>query len=201
MRTAPPPLAPIFRSEMQLELLGLLLLQPDRPWTQSDLTAALAAPVASVHRELARAAAAGLITRDATQRPHRYRARQDSPAYAPMRGLLELTVGVPERLREEFASLAGVRTATIHGSWARGDLRVDSDLDLLVVGDGVANGAVEAACQAGRALGREIDLTVVPAEEFRTQVKRGHPFFRGIIEGPHIDVIGSISDESSRSDT
>jgi predicted nucleotidyltransferase len=201
MRTTPPPLAPIFRSEMQLELLGLLLLQPERAWTQSEVTAALAAPVASVHRELARAAAAGLITRDATQRPHYYRARQDSPAYGPMRQLLELTVGVPERLREEFAPLAGVRTATIHGSWARGDLRVESDLDLLVVGDDVANGAKEAARRAGRAIGREIDVTVVAPEEFRAQVKRGHPFFRGIVEGPHIDVIGHIGDESRRNDT
>jgi predicted nucleotidyltransferase len=111
---------------------------------------------------------------------------------------LELTVGVPERLREEFAPLAGVRTATIHGSWARGDLRVDSDLDLLVVGDDVANGAKEAARRAGRAIGREIDVTVVAPEEFRAQVKRGHPFF---VEGPHIDVVGHIGDESRRNDT
>ena len=198
MRTSPPPLAPIFRSEMQLELLGLLLLQPERAWTQRELTAALAAPIASVHRELARAAAAGLITRDATQRPHRYHARQDSPVYAPMRQLLELTVGVPELLRAELAPLAGVRTATIHGSWARGDLRVDSDVDLLVVGDDVSTGAREAARRAGRTIGREIDVTVVAPEEFRDQVKRGHPFFRGIIEAPHIDVIGNIRDESVR---
>jgi predicted nucleotidyltransferase len=120
---------------MQLRLLGLLLLQPDRAWTQGELTATLAAPVASVHRELARAAAAGLIHRDATQRPHRYQAIQDAPTYEPMRQLLELTVGVPERLRAEFTGVAGLRAATIHGSWARGDLRLDSDLDLLVVGD------------------------------------------------------------------
>jgi predicted nucleotidyltransferase len=198
MRTTPPPLAPIFRSEMQLALLGLLLLQPERAWTQREITAALAAPAASVHRELSRAAAAGLIARDATQRPHRYRAKQDSPAYAPMRQLLELTVGVPERLREEFARVAGVRTATIHGSWARGDLRFDSDLDLLVVGDDVAQGAQEAARRAGRAIGREVDITVVPPDELRMQVARGHPYFRGIIDGHHIDVIGSIRDESGR---
>ena len=199
MRTTPPPLAPIFRSQMQLALLGLLLLQPDRAWTQGELTATLAAPVASVHRELARAAAAGLIVRNATQRPHRYQAIQDSPTYAPMRQLLELTVGVPERLRAEFAGIAGVRAATIHGSWARGDLRLDRDLDLLVVGDNVSEGAKDAARRAGRAIGREVDVTVVSPLELRTQVAHGHPFFRGIIEGPHVDVIGNVGDESRRS--
>jgi predicted nucleotidyltransferase len=199
MRTTPPPLAPIFRSEMQLALLGLLLLQPERAWTQGELTAALAAPVASVHRELARAAAAGLIHRDATQRPHRYQARQDSPTYAPMRQLLELTVGVPGRLRAEFTGIGGLRAATIHGSWARGDLRLDSDLDLLVVGDDVSKGAKDAARRAGRAIGREVDVTVVSPTELRTQVAQGHPFFRGIIEGPHVDVIGNLGDESTRS--
>ena len=183
---------------MQLTLLGLLLLQPDRAWTQGELTATLAAPAASVHRELARAATAGLIDRDATQRPHRYQAIQDAPTYVPMRQLLELTVGVPERLRAELAGIAGLRAATIHGSWARGDLRLDSDLDLLVVGDEVSKGAKDAARRAGRAIGREVDVTVVSPTELRTQVAQGHPFFRGIIEGPHVDVVGNLDDESRR---
>ncbi|MGA2471803.1 MAG: nucleotidyltransferase domain-containing protein [Solirubrobacteraceae bacterium] len=185
---------------MQLELLGLLLLQPERAWTQQELTAALNAPVASVHRELSRAAAAGLIDRDATQRPHRYRAVHTAPAFAPMQQLLELTVGVPERVRAEFASLVGVRDVIIHGSWARGDLRGDSDLDVLVVGDVVAKDARDAARRVGRAIGREVDVLIVQSEELRAQVAQGHPLFRGIIDGPHIDVIGDIREESGIGD-
>jgi len=200
MRTAAPPLAPLFRSEMQLALLGLLLLQPDRAWTQHELTLALNAPVASVHRELSRAAAAGLIDRDAAQRPHRYQAAQDAPAFAPMRQLLELTVGVPGRVRAELMPIAGVQAAAIHGSWARGDLRFESDLDLLVIADHATPAVRDAARRIGRAIGREVDATIVSPDVFQAHVAQRHPFFTGIIEGPHIEVIGDLRQEGGPSE-
>src|SRR3712207_88645 len=73
MRTAPPNLLPLFRSEMQLEMLGLLLLQPDASWALGDLARRLKAPQSSVHRELQRAVDAGIVVRDSSHRPHRYR--------------------------------------------------------------------------------------------------------------------------------
>ena len=50
MRTSAPSLLPLFRSEMQLRLLALLLLQPERAWTLHELTDDLDAPQSSVHQ-------------------------------------------------------------------------------------------------------------------------------------------------------
>ena len=41
MRTSVPSLLPIFRSEMQVRLLGLILLQPERTWTLHELAKAV----------------------------------------------------------------------------------------------------------------------------------------------------------------
>jgi DNA-binding IclR family transcriptional regulator len=79
MRTRAPNLLPLFRSEMQVRLLGLLLLQPERSWTLRELADTLGAPQSSVHRELERAEAAGIIRRDARARPHRFNAAADEP--------------------------------------------------------------------------------------------------------------------------
>lgn len=78
---------------MQVELLGLVLLQPDRRWTLDELTGLLGAPTSSIHRELLRAAEAGIVERDVRQRPHLFRAATDSPLFDPMRTLLQVTVG------------------------------------------------------------------------------------------------------------
>src|SRR4051794_32833809 len=100
MRTASPRLAPLFRSELQLELPALLLLQPQREWILDELAPTLAAPTSSVHRELTRAVDAGLLLRSDERRPHLYRAAPEAAAYEPMRRLLELTTGVPTRFVE-----------------------------------------------------------------------------------------------------
>ncbi len=97
MRTSAPPALPLFRSQMQLRMLALLLLQPERSWTLQELAHALDAPASSVHRELRRAESAGLIGSDTTARPHRFRAAADGPLYRPLADLLNLTVGVEER--------------------------------------------------------------------------------------------------------
>jgi hypothetical protein len=44
MRTSAPAILPLFRSEMQMRLLALLLLQPEREWTLQGLAGALRRP-------------------------------------------------------------------------------------------------------------------------------------------------------------
>lgn len=134
MRTSAPAVLPLFRSEMQVRLLALLLLQPERSWTLQELAQTLDAPASSVHRELGRGEAAGIIRRDATARPHRFRAATDDPLHEPLATLLRRSVGVEEQLRGALER-PDVLVAVIYGSWAGETRRPDSDIDVLVVGD------------------------------------------------------------------
>jgi hypothetical protein len=94
MRTSAPDALPLFRSEFQVELLALLLLNPDRAWTIPQMAENLGAPISSVHRELSRAERAGIVDREDASRPHTFSAAMESPLYEPLAELLELTVGV-----------------------------------------------------------------------------------------------------------
>jgi hypothetical protein len=105
MRTKTPTALPLFRSEFQLRLLALILLQPERFWTASELQRQLGSTAASVHRELQRALSAGVVTREAVGRTFRYQAELASPIVEPLQELLERTVGVENDLR---AALDGV---------------------------------------------------------------------------------------------
>jgi predicted transcriptional regulator len=194
MRSTAPPLAPLFRSQMQLELLGLLLLQPDRTWTLDQLATLLNAPASSVHRELGRAVSAGLVRRDDRQRPHLYAAAADSPAYKPLKQLLDLTVGLPERLADALSSVDGIRAAAIHGSWAKGRITPDSDLDVIVVTDGDRSAAQRAVRRVGRQIGRQSDGSVLSPRAFAVMLAEHNPFLEGILRGPRIDVVGDLDE-------
>jgi predicted nucleotidyltransferase len=192
MRTSPPSILPLFRSEMQLELLGLLLLQPERSWTLQELARGLAAPSSSVHRELGRAEQAGIVTRDASTRPHRFAAATDDAFYEPLVGLLGRSVGVEQDLRAALDGQPGVLAAVIHGSWAGGSRRPDSDIDVLVVGEVDLRDLRRHLRPIGERAGRTLDLTVVAIEELQRVVRDRSSFARRILETPTIPLIGDL---------
>jgi predicted nucleotidyltransferase len=192
MRTSAPAILPLFRSEMQIRMLALLLLQPERNWTLQELAQALNAPVSSVHRELGRAEAAGIVRRNATARPHRSQAATDDPLYEPLASLLRRTVGVEEQLRAVLER-PDVLAALIYGSWAGGTRRPDSDIDVLVVGDADLRELRRRVRPIGKAVGRTIDLTVLTAAEYRGLLAERSSFARRVLEAPITQLVGDLA--------
>jgi predicted nucleotidyltransferase len=176
---------------MQLRLLALLLLQPERDWTLHDLAEALDAPASSVHRELGRATDAGIVLRDSSSRPHHFRAATDDPLHEPLSTLLRRSVGVEEQLRRVLQR-PDVEAAVIHGSWSSGVRRPDSDIDVLVIGDADLRELRRELRPVGKTAGRTIDLTVVRADEFRRLLADGSSFTRHLLEAPITPLVGDL---------
>jgi predicted nucleotidyltransferase len=197
MRMSAPALLPLFRSETQVRLLALLLLQPERSWTLQALADTLAAPQSSVHRELGRAEAAGIISRDATARPHRFSAASDAPLYEPLATMLRRSVGVEEELRVALER-PGVLAASIYGSWAAGSPRPDSDIDVLVVGDADLRELRRVVRPIGKTAGRTIDLTVLTPEEFGSLLADRSSFARAVLEAPTTTLVGDLASIARR---
>jgi predicted nucleotidyltransferase len=192
MRTSAPAILPLFRSEMQLRLLALLLLQPERSWTLQELAADLEAPQSSVHRELARAEKAGLIVRDPTARPHRFTASPDDPMYEPLAALLGRSIGVEAELRSAL-DRPDVLAAVIYGSWASGNRRPESDIDVLVVADASLRELRRAVRPVGKAAGRTIDLNVLAPDEFQRMQDERSGYLRTVAGGSTIALVGDLT--------
>lgn len=191
MRTPVPSLLPLFRSEMQVRLLALVLLQPERRWTLQGLAEALDAPHSSVHRELARAESAGVIRRDSDARPYRFSAATDDGAYEPLAELLRRSVGVESQLRA-YLDRPGISAAVIHGSWVSGDRRPDSDIDVLVVGEADLRELRRLGRLIGKATGRTIDLTLLTDAEFKRLLAERSSFVRQLMESPVTVLVGDL---------
>lgn len=191
MRTSTPDLLPLFRSEMQLRLLGLVLLQPERTWTLQELNRALTSPLSSVHRELARAEKAGLIERDTSVRPHRLRAAEDEPLVAPLAELLRHTIGVEIALRAEL-DRPEVLAAVIHGPWAAASRSPGAAIDVFVVGDVELRDLRRRLRPVGEAAARTIDIIVLTPDEFRRLARVRTSFTRRVLEEPTTALVGDL---------
>jgi predicted nucleotidyltransferase len=167
-RTGSPELLPIFRSRQQAELLADILDDPNREESLSGLSRRLGIPAASVHREVERALAAGIVRSHKVGNTRLVRADTTSPYYSTLRELLVRAFGVPARLRAALEGIAGAEEAYVFGSWAarwhgeRGTRPV-GDIDLLVLGDPNRDQLYVAVGEVSEVVGREIQAQIRPA--------------------------------------
>jgi len=187
-----PTTLPLFRSELQLRMLGLLLLNPEERRTARELATRLDATSVSLHRELHRALSADLLIREPVGKTYLYRAATDSPLYEPLRLLLERTVGVEAELRRALEDLPGVEAAFIHGSFAeQTKIKPTSDVDVLVIGEADPRALRRRIRGVEDRVGREIDLIAYRPDEFTALAQSGNSLVRGILRGPVTPLVGS----------
>lgn len=171
MRTQAPALLPIFRSELQARLL-LRILTSDEGLSAADLARDLGEPEPTVFRETRRLLDSGLLRGKRIGRTLTLTAAEDNPATAPLRQLLVVTFGPSRLIGQALTGIAGIDEAYIHGSWAarfHGEPGgPPGDIDVLVVG-WPDRRAVDAALGGLEAeLGREVNVTYVSEERWRS---------------------------------
>lgn len=191
MRTSPPALLPLFRSELQGSLLTALFLEGGSGLTVSQLVDRTAATRSSVQRELARLSNAGILDRDRVGRVSAYRPA-DSAVREPLKELIERTLGVAPRLREKLAGIAGVEAAAIYGSWVGGPISPESDLDVLVIGTADYESLIAAVRDIERLTGREINVKPYTREELGRKLNEGSGFLRTVLSGPTTPLVGRL---------
>jgi hypothetical protein len=164
-------LAPIFRSDTQLQILGATYLEPERHFTIPELVDRSSRPQPTVAREVERLVEAGLLATELRSGRRSVWANTTSPIFDELHSILLKTIGPKAVLEQQLHGLRGVERAVIYGSWARryhgepGPL--PQDVDLMVIGDGDVGEIRKRADHASRTLGRDVSVTVLTSEEWR----------------------------------
>jgi DNA-binding MarR family transcriptional regulator len=86
MRRLPTALAPIFRTDTQARLLGLLFLRSEETWTLASLARELGLSSSTLHPEVQRLTEADLVTASSVGRARVLRANMSHPLVRPLTG-------------------------------------------------------------------------------------------------------------------
>jgi predicted nucleotidyltransferase len=179
---APPRLAPIFRSDTQLQILGATFLEPERHFAIPELVERSGRPQPTVAREVDRLAEAGLLQSELRSGRRSVWANTTSPIFDELHSILLKTIGPKAVIEQLLRGVDGVDQALIYGSWARryhgepGPL--PQDIDLMVIGRADVTAVRSRADAASHRLGRDVNVTVLTTGEwergetgFLTQLK------------------------------
>src|SRR5439155_4443228 len=117
MGTTPAPrIADALFGKTQQRVLGLLFGNPSRSFYSNEIVRLSAVGTGTVHRELARLLASGLVTAGLIGNQKHYQANRAAPVFEELRGLALKTFGVADVLRAALAPLASrIRVAFVHG--------------------------------------------------------------------------------------
>lgn len=185
-------LADTLFSSTQQRVLGRLFSQPNRSFYATELIAA-GGGSGAVQRELARLEASGLVESSRIGNQKHYQANRQSPIFEELHGIVLKTFGVADVLRAALAPLANqLDLAFIYGSVASGSDTAKSDIDVMLVGDGISYPDVlEVLAPYEKKLGRALNPTIYSKKELQKKRAAGNSFLERVLKQPRIVLMGA----------
>lgn len=180
----------LFSSNVRVQLLVILLTNPDEEFYIRQLARRMGEHPYAVQRELRRLERLGLLTSHTRGRMKYYSVERDFPLYPELKRIILKTAGLGDLLRQRLQNLGPIEQAFIYGSVAAGEEDAASDIDLMLVGkvDLLALAPVIAGVE--ERLGRPINYVVYSPEEFKERKDQGDPFLEDVLKGPIVVLIG-----------
>lgn len=147
--------------------------------------------IGTVRRELVGLANAEIITKSKDGNRTYYQANTDCPFFSELSGLLRKTAGLVDVLSEALEPLAKkMKVAFVYGSMATGSAKSQSDVDLIVIGECSFSEVVEALMPGQEKLGREVNPSVYPIDEFQKKLKAEHHLLKTVLRESKVFLIG-----------
>lgn len=175
------------------QLLSLVLLKADESFYVREIARLTGVPAGSLHRELKLLTDAGLLLRTTAGNQVRYQANRMCPIFEELAGIFRKTAGLADVLRAALLSLQDrINCAFVFGSVAQGKETVDSDVDVMVVGDVSFSEVVGALSATQSQLQREVNPVVMTSESFTSKRDKQDRFVTRVLKEQRILLMGAI---------
>jgi len=114
----------------------------------------------------------------------------ECPIYEDIQSIVLKTVGLADAIQEMLDPFSEkIQMAYIYGSYAKGEQRADSDVDVMIVGTVTRRELSSAIRRTGELLGRKISTTIYSNAEYRTALLDSNSFIGKVHVGPRINLI------------
>jgi len=180
----------ITKSKLREELLILYFTNPNKKYYLRELERILNFSVGNIRRELIKLKSTGLFLSENKGNLLYYYLNQSYPLFNELKSIVFKTSGVPKMLQNILEKINGISQALIYGSFAKGEEKEDSDIDLLIIGKVDEDKLIEGIDKVERKLQREVNYAIYGKEDFKKKKEGGNPFILDILKEKKIFLIG-----------
>ena len=180
----------LFSSRVRVEILSAFLMNPERELYLREVARLTGEDYKNVSMELRNLREIGLVSSRNEGNLKYFSLNKEFVIYEELKSIFMKTKGAVGILREAVSTKRDIDYAFIYGSFATGEERAESDIDLMVIG-GISLEEVLALIRGPEEkLSREINVSLYDLQEIRKRVKDRDPFIMEVLEGSKIMLIG-----------
>lgn len=203
----------LFGSAVRVDVLWVFLRYPDKGFMAADLARLTGWDLKAIRRALSlmsdnlgltesfhALSGVGALGSDGTfslpdpkeiksQGRRFYHLNEHHPWVPALRMLLESAIGALHVLREGLKKLEGIDVAFVFGSFATGEQRPGSDVDLVVIGQQTLMSIAKPISEVENKIGRSIGVITMQPQEWRQRWEEKNHFVQSLIYDPKVFLI------------
>lgn len=180
-------------SRTRSKILGLFFSHPDEEFFVREMERRIKENINSVRRELNKLMELGILLSYKKGNQMYFRINKDLPIYEELKMIFIKTDGLADELKQVLGKEKGIESAFIYGSWAEGKEKLQSDIDLFIVGEVDEHRFILGLNDLEKKLSREINYVIFDSNEIEKRMKQNDPFVKNVIEGSKIVLVGEPS--------
>jgi predicted nucleotidyltransferase len=185
----------IFGSKTRQIILKTFFNNPDEEFYTRQLASMNNVSVGTLHRELKKLISLGLLLPRKVGNIKLFSINKESPIYSELKNIFYKTEGIIKYVTSVVLDIKGIRVAFVYGSFAKGDERKDSDVDLFIIGDNIDDDKlIEKISDLEKELVREINYTTYSEAEYLKEKKNKDSFVQRVIRSEKIFLKGSADE-------
>ena len=144
---------------------------------------------ASIRQELNKLTGLDLVRNRRDSNRVYYCANKENPLYKEIHSIVLKTTGLTDILREALSDTL-IEIAFVFGSFATGEESVNSDIDLMIIGDIGLRAVSRLLSGVSEKIEREINPHVMTRKEYISRRISGDHFVLNVLKGPKLFVKG-----------
>jgi len=177
------------RSEITKKVLNYFFLNPSENLYVNELVRKLNLDKRNLVKKAKELEKEGILKSQSRGNLKLYTLNKEYSLYRELRKIFLKTFGVEEKIRKILEMTDGVKTAYLYGSYARDQMAVHSDIDLLVVGNHNITQLQRQLNRIQKEIDREINTVNMSPVDFKRRTRNKDPFISGIIKRAKIKLI------------
>lgn len=187
----------IFGSRIRAKILGWFFTHPEESFFVRQIATILQEDPTNLSREMSKLENLGILTSKKIGNTKHFQANPHCAFFRELKGLVLKTAGVAGQIKVALERLTGVQFAFIYGSYAKGEEKAHSDVDLMIIGDVDLNQLDPLASSLEKRLGREVNYLLFSQVEFQAKKRAKDGFLMDVLGEEKIMVIGNENELAS----
>jgi len=177
-------------SKVRTKLFETFLTDPEEMYYIRELTRKIDEEINAVRRELINMKSNGMLKEEKRGNRLYYSFNRNYIFHKDLLSMVAKTTGLGLSLAKSAPKLGRLKFAMLSGRFARKMPRLKDTVDLLLVGDVIMPQLSELIKEQEAKLGREINYTVMTAQELEYRKTHNDPFIGRILIGSRVMIVG-----------